>query len=292
MILTIDIGGTSIKSALYREDGEAIETFPEQPTQVNQTGNTIAEQIVALAKKVQETHSIKGVAISSAAIIHPIEGKVMAAGPTIPGYAGTELKKSIEQACGVPCTAENDVNCAALGESWLGAAKDSRSVICITVGTGVGGALLMDGKLWHGHNYAAGEIGFIPVPPKGDIYELTASTTALVRMYEEKTGEKANGKIIFARAADGETMANEVIDQLIENIATGLFSAIYLFAPETIIVGGGIAQQKQVIEPKLRAALERRIIRPYLMPKKIVCAELGNSAGMIGALRHFLQSQS
>lgn len=291
-ILTIDIGGTAIKSAIYAENGDCLQEFPAQATQKTETGNTIATQIATLAMDVKRHHTIDGVAISSAAIIHPIEGKVMTAGPSIAGYAGTELKATIEQATGLPCTAENDVNCAALGEYWLGAGKGSESVFCITVGTGVGGAALMQGKLWHGYNYAAGEIGFIPVPPNGEIFESVASTTALLRFYQEKTGQQVDGRTIFQRAAQGEQAAIESIDLLMNNLAMGLCAPIYLFAPETLIIGGGIAEQKAVFESQLRTALERYILRPYLMPKRIVCAALGNRAGMIGALKHFLDSRA
>lgn len=290
-ILTIDIGGTTIKSAIYQTDGQCLLDFPEQTTQKTPTSNQIAAQIAKLAQDVQRNHTISGVAISSSAIIHPFEGRVLATGVTIPEYTGTELKATIEQATGLPCTAENDVNCAALGESWLGAGQGSKSLFCITVGTGVGGAALMNGRLWHGYNFAAGEIGFIPVPPHGEIFESTASTSALLQLYLEKTGESVNGKVIFERAAQGERAAIDSIDTLIDNLAIGLCSVIYVFAPETLIIGGGIAQQKTVFEPKLRAALEKRVIKPYFMPQNIICAALGNRAGMIGALRHFLQCQ-
>lgn len=290
-ILTIDIGGTAIKTALYNKRGENLVDYPEEPTQVTPTGNSITNQIAAIAQRVQGAQTIDGVAISSAAIIHPYEGRVEAAGPNIPAYIGTELKKTIETATGLPCTVENDVNCAALGESWLGAAKDSNSVFCITVGTGIGGAFLMNGKLWHGYNYAAGEIGFIPTHPDNASFESIASTSALLRDYQRLTGRAIDGRQLFALAQQGDKDANSAIDDMMEKLAFGLCAPIYLLAPETLIIGGGIAQQKQLFEPKIRAVLTSRILNPYFLPKRIVCAALGNRAGMIGALKHFLQCQ-
>lgn len=290
-ILTIDIGGTSIKSAIYNENGELLLDLPAQQTQVTETGNTIASQIVAITKAAQAEMPLDGVGISTAGIVDSVRGVIANAGPNIPQYKGTDLKGAIEHNCGVPCSVDNDVNCAALGENWLGAGKDSSSVFCITVGTGIGGAVLMGGKLWRGYNFAAGEIGYMMLPPDGEYYERVCSTSAMVRKYAARKGEdNVNGKIIFERAAAGEKEANETIDELVDNLSIGLLNGIYLLAPETIIIGGGIAEQREVLEPKIIAALKAHILNENFLPKKIVCAALGNRAGMIGALRFFLQT--
>lgn len=290
-ILTIDIGGTSIKSAIYDESGELLHDFPAQDTQVTESGNTIAAQIVSLTKAAQAEREIDGVGISTAGMVDTDRGVIVNAGPNIPQYKGTDLRGAIESHCGVPCSVDNDVNCAALGENWLGAGKDSSSVFCITVGTGIGGAVLIHGKLWRGYNFSAGEVGYMMLPPDGKHYERVCSTSAMVRKYAERKGEEGiNGRIIFERAAAGEKEANETIDALVDNLAIGLLNGIYLFAPETVIIGGGIAEQREVLEPKILAALKAHILNEDFLPKKVVCAALGNRAGMIGALRFFLQT--
>lgn len=290
-ILTIDIGGTSIKSAIYDESAQLIRDLPAQDTQVTETGNNIAAQIVALTQSVQADMPLDGVGISTAGMVDAERGMIVNAGPNIPAYKGTDLKGAIERECGVLCYADNDVNCAALGESWMGAGKDSHSVFCITVGTGIGGAILLNDQLWRGHNFSAGEVGYMMLPPDGEYYERVCSTSAMVRNYAALTGEQeVNGRIIFERAQKGEAQAQKIIDELVDNLAIGLLNGIYLFAPETVIIGGGIAEQRDMLEPKIRAALKARILNEGFLPKKIVCASLGNRAGMIGALRHFLQS--
>lgn len=290
-ILTIDIGGTEIKSAIYREDGEAVQAFPNQLTAVTHDGNSIGEQIVTWVKDVQATHDIDGVAIASAGVINHKRGEVIFAGETIPGYSGTPLAKLVEEQCGLPCTAENDVNAVALGESWLGAAKGSSSALCITVGTGIGGAIVINGQLVHGHNFAAGEIGYLPVAD-GKTFEQSASTSALLADYKARSGERIDGKTLFARAAAGDAHAEAALTRQIDVLAQGLLAANYLLAPQTIVIGGGIAAQRDVLEPRIRAAFEQQIKSPRLMPQHIRCAALGNKAGMLGALRHYCQIHS
>lgn len=288
-ILTIDIGGSEIKSALYLSNGELLRDLPNEVTQVSTDDNHIGRQIVALTQRVQQSQAIDGVAIASAGVIDPEQGSVVYAGPTIPHYIGTPLAGLIEEHCRLACSVENDVNAAALGESWLGAAQGSRSTLCVTIGTGVGGALVLNGALWRGEQFSAGEIGYLPMRD-GRSLQQCASTTALLADYHARSGEHIDGKTLFARAADGDDHANAAIARLISAISDGLLPAIYLIAPQTIVIGGGIAAQRAILEPQIRATLSARIQAPRFMPESIRCATLGNRAGMLGALYHFLQT--
>lgn len=287
-ILTIDIGGTEVKSALYREDATLLAGLPNQATAVTREGNRIGEQITALIAEVQASHPLDGVAIASAGVIDHRSGAVVFAGDTMPGYTGTPLAAIVSTQSGLPCSVENDVNAVALGESWLGAAKGSSSALCITVGTGIGGAIVIDGQLIHGHNFAAGEIGYLPAAD-GKTFEQSASTTALLADYASNSGERIDGKTLFARVVQGEQCANAALTRQIEALTEGLLAANYLFAPQTIVIGGGIAAQREILEPRIHAAFAARIKSPRLMPQHIRCAALGNKAGMLGALRHFCQ---
>ena len=212
------------------------------------------------------------------------------AGPSIPGYSGTALKQTIESQCGLPCSVENDVNAMALGEAWLGAAQNSSSALCLTLGTGLGGAILLEGKLWRGANYAAGEIGVCPLGD-GRRLEQAASTTALLATYAERRGEHIDGKTLFQRLRAGDANAAYALDHMLGALTDGLLPAIHLLAPETLLIGGGIAAQHDLIEPRLRAQLAGKLPALHFMPKNIRCASLGNRAGMIGALRWYLDSR-
>ncbi|MDO4642663.1 MAG: ROK family protein [Cardiobacteriaceae bacterium] len=288
-ILTVDIGGTAVKSAVFDEHGECVAAFDAQPTAIVDGDNAIVAQVVALCQSAQAQFALDGVAISSAGVVDPLAGTIVFAGPTIPNYGGTHWKSAIAAACQLPCTVENDVNAMALAEGWLGAAQGCHSALCLTLGTGLGGALLMDGRLWHGSTFTAGEIGYIPLPD-GRRLEEGASTTALLAYYEQRCGERIDGKTLFARLRAGDVHADAALTHMIDVLADGLLPAIYVFAPERIIVGGGIAAQREIIEPRLQQTLLRRLPSARFAPKMVRCATLGNRAGMIGALRWFLDS--
>lgn len=287
-ILTFDIGGTAVKSAVYDETGKQQLRSAPMKTAVSADSNNILAQVLAHIQTLRRSRDIHGVAIASAGVIDPVCGEVVYAGPTIPGYTGTPLKAAVEQECGLPCSVENDVNAAALGESWLGAGKNSPSIFCITVGTGVGAAVILNGRLWHGDNFCAGEIGYCPTDTGASLQEC-ASAVALLQDYQRRTGNTVDGKTLFARAEAGEQQANAAIDHFIDTLSRGLLPAVYLFAPQTLLIGGGIAEQR-LLEDKIRRALSNNIQAPRFMPRHIRCATLGNQAGMLGALRHFLQS--
>lgn len=289
-ILTIDIGGSEIKSALYRRDGSLIADYPARPSAISAADNQLEAQITALCREVQAEQALEGVAISSSAVINPYSGRVEFAGPTIPNYTGANLKSAVERACGLPCSIENDVNSMALGEAWLGAAKGQSSAFCLTLGTGLGGALLLDGKLWRGANFTAGEIGQMP-RHDGRRTEEIVSTTALLHDYQQRGGNGINGREFFRRLRAGEARAEAAFQALMEELAQSLMPVIFLFAPQAIIVGGGISAQREFIEPQLKAAIAKRL-PPYFMPGRIACAELGNAANMLGALRWFLDSET
>lgn len=290
MILVFDIGGTSIKSALYEIDGTLVEDLPSVPTAVFAEDNGILAQLLDIIRQQSALHSIEGVAIATAGAVNPHTGEIVFAGPTIPKYAGTKIRAEIEAQCGIPCSVENDVNAMALGEAWLGAAQGLHSALCITLGTGLGGALLMGDKLWHGANFSAGEIGHYPVRQtvgEAKRFEELAATTALLRDYAERTGETIDGKALFAKVEAGEAAAVAALDALVEQIAWGLLPVLYTFAPQALIVGGGISEQPQHLEPQLQSALQRLALHPRLVPEIVRCAALGNRANQLGALRWF-----
>ncbi|MCF1620489.1 ROK family protein [Tetragenococcus koreensis] len=288
-ILALDIGGTAIKYGVYNFSTGTFERIYEKTTPKSKTTNLIMESVKQIIEEMTDDDKIEGIAVSTAGVVDPKKGTVVFAGPTIPGYTNTPIKQIIENQFNIPCEVENDVNCAALGELWKGAGKESSSLVCTTIGTGVGGSVILDGKLWHGASYSAGELGYLPVA-SGRTLQEEASTTALVANYSARTNiqkEKLNGKIIFKKARSGEEAAIEAIDDMLTSLIQGLLAVTYLISPETIVIGGGIAAQKDYLESKIKAKLEQSIISERMLPKTIVCAELGNTAGMTGAIYHF-----
>lgn len=292
-ILALDIGGTAIKYGVFDSTTTKIGNVLEKETPRSETTNYIMETVIQIVKEVKETHDIQGIAVSTAGVVDPQTGHIVFAGPTIPNYTNTAIKQIIEETFHIPCEVENDVNCAALGEWWQGAGQGSESLVCVTIGTGVGGAVILNGALWHGSAFSAGEIGYLPIS-NGKALQDEASATALVAAYSDLSGiprEDLNGKIIFEHAKAGEAKAIKAIDNMLTALNQGLLAVTYLISPDTIIIGGGVAVQKEYLEEKIASKLKKGLVSTRMLPEEIKCAELGNSAGMLGAVYHFQQKQ-
>ena len=245
--ICIDIGGTSIKYAILNKEGE-IFVGGTIPTRVTSNGNHILKDIKKLTGDLIEqyrNYKVKGICVSSAGVVDPDKGEIIFSGPTIPGYKGTKIKKDIEKIFNIPCEVENDVNCAALGEYWKGAGKGAESMVCMTIGTGIGGAIILNGKLLNGTGYTAGEIGYMEI--NGEHIQNIASARSLVETVQEKKEGKGvaglTGLGIFELAKQGDKDCIEAIDTVITNLSIGIRNIIYLLNPEIIVIGGGIAEQ-------------------------------------------------
>lgn len=288
LVLVLDIGGTAIKYNLFTPNGEAVETTKEVPTAVDMaTGeNHILDQVCELTAHYAPI--IDGVAISSAGVVDSQQGTIAYAGPTIPHYQGTAFKQTIWEQFHLPASIENDVSCAALGEVWRGAAKDATSAMCLTIGTGIGGAVVLDGQIWHGITHTAGEVGYLPV--NGSPWQDQASTTALVERYRTLAAVDVvvDGRVVFERYDQGDQAAKQAITQTMQDFSLGLASICYLLNPERIIIGGGIMARSDVLLPLITTQLRAIIQDEIFLPQQILASPLGNDANQYGALYHFL----
>ena len=282
----IDIGGTAIKYAMMTENGQIL-TRGQRPTEMEKDGSgDIPRKIASIVRDLQkDCGKAAGVAVCSPGLIEAERGEVIFAGPTFPGYSGMKLREEIEALTDLPCTVENDVNAAGLGESWLGAGKGVKSAFCVFVGTGIGGALVLDGHLVHGASAAAGEIGYLPLSA-GSLEE-TASVTALLK----KTGA-ATGEEVFKRAEAGDEKALAALEDMARNIACGLTEICCIVNPEVLIMGGAVMAQQEFFEPRLNKYLQEMLPAALLTNTRIAFAQLGTAAGFTGALRHFLQKHN
>ena len=288
MRICFDIGGTSIKYGIAYEEKGAIffQKKEETPTDAKKFGgNGIEQKIMHLTKKMLKEVEADGICISTAGMVDSHTGEILYANENIPDYTGRNLKTLIEKKFGMPCTVENDVNCAALGETVYGAAKGSKSVVCLTVGTGIGGAVVLNGEVWHGHGGSAGEIGYMPL--SGSTLEDKASTTAMVRYIEQQTGKKLDGRQIFSQAKTGDLVCRQGIERMCEYLAQGIAAGICLLDPEAVVLGGGVMSQKEYIWPLLLNGLQKYVKPVVLNRCKITFAELENCAGMAGAYAMF-----
>lgn len=285
-VMVLDIGGTAIKSALYNEG--TLTDIKETPTQAAQGGSHVVNRIKEIIKEYQKDYSFERIGISTAGQVDPVRGEIVYANQNIPGYMGTKLKKIMEEEFHVPTKVENDVNSAAIAESVFGVGKPYKEFVCLTYGTGVGGAIFANGKLYTGSSYCAGEFGAIVTHPEDRIlgkdmfvgcYEKYASVTALVNSALRVDASLTNGRKIFERI--GEPEVKEVVDRWILEIIYGLTTIIHMLNPECVILGGGVMEQPYVLG-RLREQLYQHIMSSYhhVMIEK---AALGNRAGMLGA---------
>ncbi len=278
-ILAIDIGGTMIKYGLVSSDGEILSTDKIE-TEAEKGLENILNKIDNIFKRYKENNPV-GIAVSGTGQINGMIGKVIGGNPIIPNWIGTNLVKILEEKYNLPAVLENDVNCVALGEKWIGAGKDLSNFICLTIGTGIGGGIILNNQLFRGENFVAGEFGHILIK-KGE-FEQFASTTALIRLVKERTGKILNGKEIFDLEKKEIVEYQEVISEWIENLTDGLSSIIYCFNPANIILGGGVIGQGEALINRIKNSLFKKIGPQFKEKLNIIQAKLGNNAGMIGA---------
>ena len=292
--ICIDIGGTSIKYGVLSEKGE-IFIDGTVSTKVTEKENFILSDVKKLIRNILDeyrNYEIKGICVSTAGVVNPEKGEIAYAGPTIPKYTGTKIKEELEKEFSISCEVENDVNCAGLGEYWKGAGKGSKSMVCLTIGTGVGGSVILDGKLLNGIGYTAGEIGYMDV--NGNYIQNIASSKYLVEKVQKEKVEKEGitdtitGVDIFELAKRGDEICIAGINEIISNLAVGVRNIIYLMNPEVIVIGGGITAQKEYLEEKIRKEVNDGMISDMFRKTRIELAQQGNQAGLLGALYNFL----
>lgn len=288
-IIGIDIGGTTIKADLYDDFGTSLNQFKEIETIIDYDlgMNQILNQVCDLIGEYILNYSIDGVGISTAGVVNANTGEIIYAGYTIPGYIGVNFTSEIEKRFGLSTFVENDVNCAALGELWKGQAKDKKNVVMVTIGTGIGGSIIVNGQIVNGFNYTAGEVGYIPVGNSD--WQSKASTTALIHLYQKKSLKtNQTGRTFFTDLSSGDKIAKETFEIFVENLTKGLLAISYLLNPEILILGGGILAKKDILLPEIQSSLAKNVMDNMFLPKNVVAATLGNEAGRIGAVKNFL----
>lgn len=288
-IIGIDIGGTTIKADIYDDQGKSHGAFREEKTEIDKEKGTngIVRQILGIVADYQKSIRLDGIAISTAGVVDSNKKEILYAGPSIPAYQGVNFCKEIGEKLGLPVTVENDVNCAVLAEAWLGEAKGKKDVVMVTIGTGIGGGILQSGHLVRGATFMGGEIGYLPV---GDLtWQDLASTSALVQNYEMRMGmEGLDGRDICHAVDQEDSEALAVFDEFINHLATGLLILSYSLNPEILLIGGGISARSDLILPRLKKVMRDRIQNVRFLPSVITKASLGNEAGRLGAVKHFL----
>lgn len=283
-ILAFDIGGTNIKYALCNEKF-VLSDKHTLPTEAEKGGQELIQKIISI---IEEYDGLDRVAVSTAGQVDSNTGIVVYSTDNIPYYTGMMVKKIIENKTGIPTFVENDVNAFALGEAQFGAGKNVSDFLCLTYGTGIGGALYLDNKLYKGLGSSAGEFGHMITHAGGKqctcggegCYECYASTKALVEAVNKANSTNLNAFQIFEKDNFGKPEIRSVIDKWIDEMIIGLINIIYVFNPPMIILGGGIMNEDYVID-----LIDRKIYNLLMENFKdvnIVRSRLGSDSALLG----------
>lgn len=288
-ILTFDIGGTLIKSALYDEE-KGLFNFQE-----HSYPSAGRDGLLKVLHSCMGKCDFDGIGISTAGLVDEKKGSIIFCSNAIPNYTGTGLKEIFEVEYKKPVWVLNDVNAAALGEAYFGAGKNYDDFICLTYGTGVGGAIVINKEVYNGKNGYAGEIGHIVTHLYGKdcvcggkgCYNEYASTRALIERCMQIDDSLNDGRKIFAKLNEGNIQVKKEIDEWIDEIVYGLINIVHIFNPPALILGGGIMSQEYIISEVNRKL--KKSVMPGYKDLIVLSAFLGNNAGLMGASKYALK---
>ncbi|UFU00625.1 ROK family protein [Radiobacillus kanasensis] len=287
--IAFDIGGTRVKHSLLFEDG----TFIEK-NQYNTSTTDLQQLLADMVRTIEQyksSHRVCGIGISMPGFINIETGHAETAG-SVTALEDKNLKTLLEQKVNLPVEVENDGNCVALAEMLNGNARDSQNFICITIGTGIGGGIVLNGSILHGHSFRGGEFGFM-VTQKGangrEIWHHNGSTSSLVEEYKKLKGINPDstiaGEVIFEEAAK-DNRVNSLIDEWLSYVGCGIYNLAVTLNPEKILIGGGVSAQEDLLN-LMRTQFEKlEFWENFRLP--ILRCKHKNDAGMLGALMHFL----
>jgi glucokinase len=304
VFLALDIGGTKIAGGIVTADGGLLYRATV-PTEAAQGSDRIIVNASKLARELLQSHQevsqipVVALGVGSVGQIDFASGRIVLATSALPGWAGTCLKSALGAELGLPTFVENDANAAAYGEYRAGAARGYRHVVCLTLGTGIGGGVITDGELLRGATGGAAELGHVAVELGGELcpcgrrgcLEAYSSGSALLRYAKTRLESlpagtasvlaghpSLTGAVIFDAAASGDNLARDIVERFCRYLANGLVSFQFAFDPECFVLGGGVSSVGESLLEGIRCALpeQDRHIR-------LLLASLGNDAGLIGA---------
>ena len=284
-VIGVDLGGTAIKMGRFFKDGTCIDSISlatPQPAHPEPVIKAIAQGVKQL--NLDNTCTAIGLGMPG-----PTDNtrRIAKKSINLPGWNDVPVADWLEAQTGLPTVLENDTNCAAIGEAWLGAATEFTDFILLTLGTGVGGAIFLNGKLFTGRCGAAGELGLITLNPDGfpcrsgnqGSFEQYASIGSIRRTMGKDPAEIAK----LARL--GDRTALKFWQDYGKLLGAGLASLIYVLTPEAVIIGGGISASSQFFLPSTSEEIKKRVVSPSRTGLQLLTAKLGNKAGMLGAAK-------
>ena len=283
-VIGIDLGGTAIKLGRFTEEGKCIQSLTVPTPQPAYPDETIDRMLYAIEKLAPAMLNISAIGIGTPGPAD-VAGRIAKIAINLEGWIDIPLATIIQSRTGVPVVVGNDGNCAGLGENWLGAGRNYRNSILLTLGTGVGGAIFLNGGLFTGHAGSAGELGLIAFNPDGHPCN-SGNNGSLEQFLSGQAIRRITGKEpaeMGRLAAAGDRSALEFWDTYGRNLGVGLTSILYILTPEVAIIGGGISASAQYFLPAAKREIDRRVMATSRPKFQLIAAELGNQAGITGA---------
>lgn len=313
-LLGIDIGGTNVKYGLVSVEGEILSSsesnvsFDRYETPIMKTVLKSVKHFLThrhtnniLISRYGEPLKPKGIGISTTGQIDVEKGIVAGTCGNPPGWQATALKEIFEEKFSLPTTAANDGNCMILGEAWKGAAQNYKNVVGITLGTGLGGGIIIEGKMLSGTRGFAGELGHIPLYAWGKectcglkgCAEQYISVSALHRRSHEIGQSFSNARRLCQDIKQGKIHPDllALFNQWIDDIALFLAGMVHAFNPQLLLIGGGISRQEDLVIRPLQEKVEAAIMPGFRGSVRLQAAELGNKAGLLGACKFWLEQE-
>ncbi|HVA58169.1 MAG: ROK family protein [Gemmatimonadaceae bacterium] len=320
-VIGVDLGGTNVVTGALTTDGSRTYGVRSAPTEVKAGAEGVVDRIVAqIEATIADTMTqagvtraaFRGVGVGAPGPLDRVRGLVIVA-PNL-GWRNFPLRDRISERVGLPASLDNDANCATVGEWWLGAARGARHVVGLTIGTGIGGGLIIDGKLFHGASDVAGEIGHTTIDVNGrhctcgnyGCLEAYASGPAIATrarevLMREGTGslmpnmvhgdlERLTAQTVYDAAKAGDPVADEIVRDTARYLGAGVANLLNIFNPDVVVVAGGVTLAGERLFTPLGAEVRRRAFAPAVAAVKIVAGELPGTAGVVGAVRTFLDS--
>jgi glucokinase len=284
-VIGIDLGGTAIKLGRFHLDGNCLQSLTVATPQPATPENVLAVMVAAIAQLDPDNHTV-AIGVGTPGPVDT-KGRIARVAINLAGWQNIPLADWLEQKTGKPTILANDANCAGMGEAWLGAGRHFQDLILLTLGTGVGGAIILNGKLFVGHQGTAGELGLITLNPDGPTcnsgnqgsLEQYASVTAIRRRTGKEPAE------LGALAETGDEFALTFWQEYGKDLGIGLTSLMYVLTPEAIVIGGGVSASLKFFLPAIEAEIALRVLPTSRAGLRILPAELGNSSGMVGAAK-------
>lgn len=312
-IVGVDVGGTNIVVGTVAQDGSEIVGVETVPTMADQGADAVVDRIVEAARRSMARapgKEIAGVGIGSPGPLDTKTGVVLLT-PNL-GWHNMPLRDRVSEALGLPATLDNDANCAVYGEWWRGAARGADYVVGLTIGTGIGGGIVLHGDIYHGASDIAGEIGHMTIDSTGRrcncgnygcleayasgpqiaaraVEGIEAGADSTLPRYVEGHLGKVTAQLVYQAAHDGDEYALEVVRDTARLLGAGVASIINIFNPQVVVICGGVTLAGDTLFVPLRSEVKRRAFKPAVDVCRILPGELPGTAGVWGAAAVFIK---